>query len=105
MVSVLDSTICVICSGLYEECFGSWRYCFLVGGFLQLLQVGTCWAKDWSVVIRIPGKMYCWNDQGRYVCDQDLGPDYGPVVVLRFYKELQRALLRLGGWKMHQLVF
>ena len=41
--------------------------------------------------------MYCWNDQGHEVCDQDLGPEYGPFMVLRFFKELQRALLCLGG--------
>ena len=31
---------------------------------LRLLQVGTCWAKNWIVVMRNPGEMYCWNDQG-----------------------------------------
>ena len=33
--------------------------------------------------------------------DQDLGPEYGPFRVLRFFKELQSALLCLGGWKMN----
>ena len=36
----------------------------LVYEILRLLQVGTCWAKNWSVVMRNPGEMYCWNDQG-----------------------------------------
>ena len=36
------------------------------------------------------GEMYCWNDQ-------DLGPEYGPFMVLRFFKELQRALLCFEG--------
>ena len=27
------------------------------------------------------------------VCDQDLGPEYGPFIVLIFFKELQRTLL------------
>ena len=49
---------------IHVECFGPWRYCVLVCGFLQLLQVGTCWAVDWSVVLKKPGEMYCWNDQG-----------------------------------------
>ena len=33
--------------------------------------------KHWSVVIRNPGEMYCWNDQGHEVCGQDLRPEYG----------------------------
>ena len=28
-----------------------------------------------------------------WCCDQDLGPEYGPFMVLRLFKELQRALL------------
>ena len=34
--------------------------------------------------MRNSGKMYCWNDQGHGVCDQDLGPEYGPFRVLKF---------------------
>ena len=54
--------------GIVMNCFGQWfygfmRYYFLVCGILQLLQVGTCWAKDWGVVMKNPGEMYCWNDQ------------------------------------------
>ena len=43
--------------------FWALKILFLVGGIFQLLQVGTCCAKDCSVVIRNPGEMYCWNDQ------------------------------------------
>ena len=49
---------------VYGEYFGHWRYCVLVYEILRLLQVGTCWAKNWSVVMRNQGEMYCWNDQG-----------------------------------------
>ena len=46
--------------------------------------------KDWSVVTRNLGEIYCWNDQ-------EMGPEYGPFRVLSFFKELQKALLCLGG--------
>ena len=39
----------------------------------------------------------CWHNQGHKVCDQDLGPEYGPFMILRFFKELLRVLLYLGG--------
>ena len=56
----------------------------IVYGILWLFQVGTCGAKNWSVVMRNPGEMYCWNDQGHGVCDQDLGPKYDPFRILKF---------------------
>ena len=65
--------------GVYGECFEPWRYCVLVYEILQLLPVGTCWAKNWSVVMRNPGKMCCWNDQGHKVCDQDLEQEYESI--------------------------
>ena len=60
--------IVILCFGpwflwIFVECFEPWRYCVLVYEILQLLQVGTCWAKNWSVVMKNPGEMYCWNDQ------------------------------------------
>ena len=50
------------------------------------------------MVIRNPGEVYCWNDQGHEVHDHDLEPEYGPSMVLRFFKELHRALLCF--WRM-----
>ena len=46
---------------------------FEFGMNLQLLHVGTCSMNDWCMVIRNPGKMYCWNDQSHGICDQDFG--------------------------------
>ena len=44
----------------------------------------------------------CHNTTYSIWCrDQDLGPGFGPFMVLRFFKKLLRALLFLGGLKMH----
>ena len=52
---------------IYEECFWALKILFFSFGILQLLLIGTCWVKDWGVVIRNPGEMYCWNDQGHWL--------------------------------------
>ena len=49
---------------IFVECFGPWRYCVLVYEILRLLKEGTCYVKNWSVVMRNPGEMYSWNEQG-----------------------------------------
>ena len=49
---------------IFGECSLALKILCLVYGILRLLQVGTCWAKNWSVVMSNPGEMYCWNDQG-----------------------------------------
>ena len=33
-------------------------------------------------VIRNPGEMYCWNDHGHRVCDDDFGTKTNPVMFL-----------------------
>ena len=94
---------------VYGECFGPWRYCVLVYGILRLLQVGTCWAKNWSLVTRNPGEMYCRNDQGHGVCDQDLGQEYGPFRVLKFLQGIMegplcwenKRCIRIVPWWTH----
>ena len=59
--------------------------------------------------MRNPGEMYCWNDQGHYVCDQDLGPEYGPVRVLKFLQGIMegplcwedKRCIRIVPWCTH----
>ena len=53
--------------GFMRNVLGLEDIVFLVCGILQLLQVGTCWVKDWGVVIRNLSEMYCWNDQSHLV--------------------------------------
>ena len=49
----------------------------------QLLKEGFCRVDDQCMVIRNPGKMCCWNDQGHRVYDQDFGnQDVGPMMLL-----------------------
>ena len=51
--------------------------------------------------MRNPRKMCCWNDQGHWVCDQDLGPEYGPFRVLKFLQGIIEGPLRWEDKKMH----
>ena len=54
-------------------CFSLWNSPVIPGSNLlsKELECG-------SVVMGNPGAMYCWNDQGHYACDQEMGPEYGP---------------------------
>ena len=58
----------------------------------QLLQVGTFGVDDWCVVIKNPGEMCCWNDQGHRVCDQDFGTKTDPIMFLISSTNAEEAL-------------
>ena len=59
--------------------------------------------------MRNPGEMYCWNDQGHLVFDQDMGPEYGPFRVLKFLQGIMegplcwedKACIRTVPWCTH----
>ena len=51
--------------------------------------------------MRNPGEMYCWNDQGHRVCDQDLRPKYVPLRVLKFLQGIIEGPLCWEDKKMH----